>query len=83
MSSQSGFNSDEWYQPALIRPPGRGSLVKAERQFAFSVVAGERGQIANLVDDLTDAERATPRLRADSDINTVGIDSHLVDRLGG
>jgi hypothetical protein len=57
VSSQGGFESDEWNQAAPIRQPGRERLVKAESQFVFSVVADER-QIANLVDGLSDAELA-------------------------
>jgi hypothetical protein len=57
VSSQGGFESDEWYQAAPIRQPGRERLVKAESQFVFSVVADE-WQIANLVDGLSDAELA-------------------------
>lgn len=50
--------------------------MRVKREFVFAAVAHERRQIADLVDDLDDAQLATPSLCAGWDIKTVA--AHLV-----
>jgi uncharacterized protein (TIGR03083 family) len=50
--------------------------VRVSPEFVFAAVADERRQIADLVDDLDDAQLATPSLCAGWDVKTVA--AHLV-----
>jgi uncharacterized protein (TIGR03083 family) len=54
-------------------------LVKPEREFVFSAVADERRQIANLVEELSDAQLAAPSLCVGWDIKTVA--AHVLSTL--
>src|SRR3954470_15118829 len=50
--------------------------MRVDAEFVFSAVANERRQIAGLIDNLSDAELATPSLCAGWDVKTVA--AHLV-----
>ena len=51
-------------------------MVKVERRFVFAAVGNQRRQIADLIDDLDDAQLATMSLCAGWDVKTVA--AHLV-----
>jgi uncharacterized protein (TIGR03083 family) len=72
--------SDVWYRAGPIRRPWRErSVVRVDREFIFAAVADERRQIASLLEELDDAQLATPSLCAGWDIKTVA--AHLVSTI--
>jgi uncharacterized protein (TIGR03083 family) len=50
--------------------------MRLDRQLVFTAVANQRRQIATLIDDLDDAQLATPSLCTGWDVKTVA--AHLV-----
>jgi uncharacterized protein (TIGR03083 family) len=60
----------------MRRPRGDPAVVKVERRFVFAAVGNQRRQIADLIDDLDDAQLATTSLCAGWDVKTVA--AHLV-----
>lgn len=60
----------------MRRPGGDRPVVEVERGFVFAAVGNQRRQIADLIDDLDDAQLATMSLCAGWDVKTVA--AHLV-----
>ena len=62
--------------PETASPPHPARLRRVDRELVFAAVADERRQIASLIEDLSDAQLATPSLCAGWDVKTVA--AHLV-----
>ena len=82
-SAETGSPTQKWCCAAVRNPPKSGprrarhsAVVSADNQFVFAAVADQRRQFASLIDDLDDAQLATPSLCSGWDIKTVA--AHVV-----